>query len=548
MIPRRQVDEFSPPWDTFASFFFARDDLDGEFLVELDHERETRRTWTVGAWQTRVAATADWLTVRDVSPGDAVATLAGNSADALVLAYGCWVLGACVVPLNPADSPQRQQYILGDAAAVLLVHTDVTGELAHELHQATGVIAVATSALPQHENGSKERGDAATRLFSGTLDSSGGMAAPALRVYTSGTTGDPKGVILTVANLLTDCDALALRLDWPADTRVITVLPVHHVNGLVISVLLPWYSRFSTVLCDRFRSELFWTDVARERVTVCSVVPSLLEFLLGAPGIVPTHFREFLSGAGPLLVETALDFEQRFSVPIRHLYGLSETTAVVTLMPRLPDTERSRWHREYGFPSIGPPLPHVEVAVLDAQGNTVGATVRGELAARGAVVMREYASQPRATEEAFRGGWFHTGDEGFWEQGPDGQHFFFITGRIKELIIRGGANISPFEVDSVLRSHPAVRHGVAVPFVNRFYGEEIAAYVVRDGQVTEEEILAHCARYLDFARCPKVVVFGDDVPYTATGKVKRLELKQRLDPILSTYRDVQFRRSRTAAT
>jgi len=162
--------------------------------------------------------------------------------------------------------------------------------------------------------------------------------------------------------------------------------------------------------------------------------------------------------------------------------------------------------------------------------------------------MREYASQPRATEEAFRGGWFHTGDEGFWEQGPDGQHFFFITGRIKELIIRGGANISPFEVDSVLRSHPAVRHGVAVPFVNRFYGEEIAAYVVRDGQVTEEEILAHCARYLDFARCPKVVVFGEDVPYTATGKVKRLELKQRLDPILSTYRDVQFRRSRTAAT
>jgi long-chain acyl-CoA synthetase len=145
----------------------------------------------------------------------------------------------------------------------------------------------------------------------------------------------------------------------------------------------------------------------------------------------------------------------------------------------------------------------------------------------------------------FQGGWFHSGDEGFWQHGPDGRPYFFITGRIKELIVRGGSNVSPFEVDSVLRSHPAVEYALAVPFENRFYGEEIAAYVVPNREVTEAEILAHCARYLDFARCPKVVVFGDDVPYTATGKAKRLELKQRLAGALREYRDVQFRRSRS---
>jgi long-chain acyl-CoA synthetase len=321
------------------------------------------------------------------------------------------------------------------------------------------------------------------------------------------------------------------------------VLPIHHVNGLVISSLLPWVARLSTVLCDRFRSERLWQDAAAEEATVCSVVPSLLEFLLAAPGEAPAGFQEILCGAGPLLVETVLDFEQRFGVPVRHLYGLSETTAVVTLMPRLPDATRRTWHRDYGFPSIGPTVPHVEVSVVDGAGDAVGAGVRGELVARGAVVMTGYAGRPEATAEAFRGGWFHTGDEGFWEPHESGRPFFFITGRLKELIIRGGSNISPFEVDAVLHSHPAVRFGLAVPFENRFYGEEIAAYVVCDRQVSAEEILAHSARYLDHAKCPKVVVFGDEVPFTATGKAKRLELKKRLAPLLSEYRDTQFRRS-----
>jgi long-chain acyl-CoA synthetase len=534
MNPRRAVDDYQLPWRTFAELFLSRPDDGTVFLTALDHEAGTRRTWTAGEWRRQVLATARWLQDHGVQPGDAVATLAGNTAEALAAAYGCWVLGACCVPLNPADPTARQAYAVTDAGAALLLHSAQHAERAAELAASAPVKLHRTDALPAYDRaGTEEDGD----------DFGVDLSSPALRVYTSGTTGDPKGVVLTAASLLTDCDGLARAFGWDERTRVITVLPIHHVNGLVISSLLPWLSGSSTVLCDRFRSDRFWADVASEGATVCSMVPTLLEFLLAADGERPETLTEVYCGAGPLLVETVLDFEDRFGVPVRHLYGLSETTCVATVMPPLPATQRRQWHRAHDFPSIGPAVPHTEVAVLDAAGNPAEAGVRGEIVIRGATLMTGYAGRPAETSAAFEGGWFHSGDEGFWQPAPDGTPYFFVTGRLKELIIRGGVNISPYEIDTVLRSHRAVRYGLAVPFDNRFYGDEIAAYVVPSEPVTEEEILAHCARHLDHSRRPKVVLFGEDIPYTATGKAKRLELKRRLAPELAQYRDVPFRKS-----
>ncbi|MDP9397799.1 MAG: acyl--CoA ligase [Actinomycetota bacterium] len=543
--PQAPVDDFQLPWRDFAEFFAARTDAEQLFLVELDHDAGTRAEWPVGSWRGRVHATASWLQEEGVGPGDNVATLAGNSADALALAYACWVLGACCVPLNPGDGADRQAYVVADAQVRVLVHGPVWRERAAAIAARSPVPLRAVEDLPARDPGSAPSAQQAAQgpgVEPAAREHGVDLHADAVRVYTSGTTGEPKGVVLTAANLLTDCDALLGGLGWGADTRVLTVLPVHHVNGLVISSLLPWYGGFSTVLCDRFRSERFWADAADEQATVCSVVPSLLEFLLSSDGNARALLRELLCGAGPLLSETVLSFERTFGVPVRHLYGLSETTAVATLMPRLPEAERTCWYRDFGFPSIGPTLPHVAMSVLGKDDTPLPEGQRGELAIRGATVMRGYAGHPKATEEAFRGGWFHSGDEGFWTPGPDGEPFYFITGRIKEMIIRGGVNLSPFEIDEVLRAHPAVRYALAVPFDNRFYGEEVAAYVVAAEPVSEEELLAYCAQRLDFARQPKVVVFGDDVPYTVTGKAKRLELKRRLAEDLAAHRDTQFRR------
>jgi long-chain acyl-CoA synthetase len=526
------VDDWRPEWKSFGEFLAAG--ADGPYLTELDHESGTRREWSRAQWRDRVAGVSRELRQRDVRVGDTVAVLAGNSADALAVAFACWATGMCYLPLNAHESVDRHDFILRDSQAKLLVHTPAGADRAGELTATSGIESVSTTDLESTV------GD----LPEAPVD----LDVPALRVYTSGTTGEPKAVELSAANLLTDSDALHRVLRWDADSRVLVVLPIHHVNGLVVSSLLSWYAGASAVLCDRFRSDRFWQDVETEGATVCSMVPTLLEFLLAdRRQTPPAHFREVLCGAGPLMGDTVLGFEDSFGIPVRHLYGLSETTAVATLMPTLPDAERRGWYRDHGFPSVGRALPHVAVEVHDPEGNPRGEGERGEIVIRGATVMEGYAGRPDATASALRDGWFRSGDEGFWRADSAGTPYFFVTGRIKELIIRGGVNITPFQVDEVLQAHPAVQFGLAVPFENRYYGEEIAAYVVPSADVNEQEILDFCAERLDFAYRPKVVLFGDEVPFTATGKAKRLTLRDQLKEQLATYRDVQFRRRPTGS-
>jgi long-chain acyl-CoA synthetase len=527
------VDDWQPPWRSFCAFL-ADGSVDGAYLTELDHEAGSRREWTRQQWRARIAGVAADLRGRGLDTGDTVAVLAGNSGDALAVAFACWASGICYLPLNAHETVDRHAFILRDASARLLVHTSSSAQRATELAAVTGIELVAATDL--------------TSTAADLPETSVGLDVPALRVYTSGTTGEPKGVELSAANLLTDSDALHRVLQWDADSRVLVVLPIHHVNGLVVSSLLSWYAGASAVLCDRFRSDRFWEDVEGEGATVCSMVPTLLEFLLAdGPQTPPDHFQEVLCGAGPLMCDTVLDFEESFGIPVRHLYGLSETTAVATLMPNLPHAERQGWYRDHGFPSVGRALPHVAVEVHDSDGRPCPEGQRGEIVIRGATVMGGYAGRPDATATAIRDGWFHSGDEGFWRSDDAGTPYFFVTGRIKELIIRGGVNITPFQVDEVLRAHPAVQFGLAVPFENRYYGEEIAAYVVPSAEVTEHEILDFCAERLDFAYRPKVVLFGDEVPFTATGKAKRLTLRDQLKEQLATYRDVQFRRRPTGS-
>lgn len=511
----------------FADLFRTWCATDRPYLVELHHGRSTTRQWTARNWGHHVESVAAGLRERGGGPGTTIATLAGNTAGALAVSHACWLLGASVMPLNPGDTSERLSFILSDAEPILLVCCE---ELSDQGRFVAGSVSVVLdSDLASSESGGTDPGGG-----NGALD------AEALRIYTSGTTGAPKAVSLTMRNLLAHTGSLSQALGWDANDRVLTVLPIHHVNGLLISCLLPLSLGASTVLCDRFRSDHFWKDVETHGATVCSVVPSLLEFLLSAGKPGRAGLREILCGAGPLLPETVCRFEDEFGIMVRHLYGLSETTAVATLMPVLKAEKRRELYKNYGFPSVGCPVPGVEVAVLDGEVE-LGPSVRGQLAVKGPTVMKGYVSQA-AAESPFTNGWFLTGDQGFWEQDGD-DRYFFITGRTKELIIRGGVNLSPVEIDGAIMSHPAVQFGLAICFENRFYGEEVAAYVVRSEPVSEEEIIEHCVARLGFERSPKIVIFGDDVPFTATGKAKRFELRQRLAEELKAYRGVQFRRT-----
>ena len=539
---------FRLPWRSFVEFFDERvhdaHHADKPFLTYCDDDRRLRRSYTYAEFGDGVGRLATFMRDRlDLRRGDRVATVLFNHDQTVFVYFAAWVLGLGVVPINVEESTEKKRYILEHSEpSVVFCWQDSMEEMkavSAQLPRVRELIAVGDGSLaPVHAKPSIPAGE-------------GSLEDEALIVYTSGTTGPPKGVVLTARNLLIDADGIADWHGFGSGDRLMCVLPIHHVNGTVVTLVTPFYFAGGTVLNRKFKSTAFWQRIHDEGVTCVSVVPTLLEFLLDANEDLAAyrldHFRGVICGAGPLLKETAARFEDRFRFPIRHGYGLSETTCYSCFLPNdLPDDQHRRWLTDYNFPSIGLPIRHNEMAILDGHGREVPELVRGEICIRGRTVCAGYFKRPDANEAAFQWGWFRSGDEGFYVRDDKGRPFLFISGRIKELIIRGGVNISPLEIDDVLKGHPAVQFAMAVPFENRYYGEEIAAYVVpREGMAppTEAALLGYCRSRLPFSKRPKVILFGQDVPYTTTGKPKRLELKARLAETLAAYKGVQFKDS-----
>ena len=539
---------FRLPWRSFVEFFDERvhdaHHADKPFLTYCDDDRRLRRSYTYAEFGDGVGRLATFMRDRlDLRRGDRVATVLFNHDQTVFVYFAAWVLGLGVVPINVEESTDKKRYILEHSEpSVVFCWQDSMEEMkavSAQLPRVRELIAVRDDSLaPVHAKPSIPAGE-------------GSLEDEALIVYTSGTTGPPKGVVLTARNLLIDADGIADWHGFGSGDRLMCVLPIHHVNGTVVTLVTPFYFAGGTVLNRKFKSTAFWQRIHDEGVTCVSVVPTLLEFLLDANEDLAAyrldHFRGVICGAGPLLKETAARFEDRFRFPIRHGYGLSETTCYSCFLPNdLPDDQHRRWLTDYNFPSIGLPIRHNEMAILDGHGREVPELVRGEICIRGRTVCAGYFKRPDANEAAFQWGWFRSGDEGFYVRDDKGRPFLFISGRIKELIIRGGVNISPLEIDDVLKGHPAVQFAMAVPFENRYYGEEIAAYVVpREGMAppTEAALLGYCRSRLPFSKRPKVILFGQDVPYTTTGKPKRLELKARLAETLAAYKGVQFKDS-----
>ncbi len=523
----------------------AMADPDRIWMVYYDAEG-TRSEITFGEFAERISATAAYLKAHGIGRGDRIATVAHNHPDTVVQYFAAWWIGATVVPINVGEDDDRIGYILSNSRTKLaFVREEYLGRVVDIRSTINGsfdlvVCGDTRDDLPCFEEVLSDTSAPRPEPLADLIDEE------CLIVYTSGTTGNPKGVRLAHGNVLADAAGIA---DWhriDERTRMMCVLPIHHVNGTVVTLVTPMVAHSSVVLNCRFQSHSFFQRVAAEGVAVVSVVPTLLAFLIGAD--IDTAqldlgaFRHVICGAGPLTCELAERFEQRYGVPIIHGYGLSETTCYSCFLPVSLDEEvRRAWLTGHGFPSIGVPIPQNQMAIHDDHGNEVGEAERGEIVIRGHNVMLGYDSNPEANAHAFAHGWFRSGDEGFSIQGEDGHRYFFITGRLKELIIRGGVNISPLEIDEVINSHPKVDAGIAVGFENTWYGEEVGAFVrPADPSLTAEELLGFCRTHLPYHKAPKVVVFGDDIPVTSTGKYQRNRVRDRFDE----HRQTQFREAR----
>jgi acyl-CoA synthetase (AMP-forming)/AMP-acid ligase II len=410
-----------------------------------------------------------------------------------------------------------------------------------------------------------------------------------LIVYTSGTTGLPKGVVLTQYNLMIDADGISKWHKMKQGEAMMCVLPIHHVNGTVVTLMTPMYYGGRVVLNQKFHTHKFFERLVKEHIGVVSVVPTLLQFLCHDyisgeekdffhvfEEQFPLHFRHIICGAGPLTCELACKFEDMFGMKIIHGYGLSETTCYSCFLPiEISDEEHRQWLEVHGFPSIGVEIEPNEMDIHNDKGEPVKEGERGEIVIRGHNVMKYYDRNPEANDKTFEFGWFRSGDEGFYKKDNAGRKYFFITGRIKELIIRGGVNIAPLEIDEVLMSLPEVKAGIAVGFDNDWYGEEVGAIVVmaegkrqtadesspersrRAGneisstdtpvcdsgisQKSEEDlkqsIIKQCREKLPFYKCPKVVLFSDTIPVTSTGKYQRNKVKH----LFAEWKTVQFK-------
>jgi len=524
------------------------------YLCNADAETPQRLTYEDFAEQ--IERVAGLLAGRfNIRPGDSVATLTLNQPLTVAIYFAVWRIGARVVPINPSEADDRVGYIAANSQAKLFI---AHGSCRKDFALVNAVLApqVQRAFICGGEDG---EGFPPTGWvdFKSALAAVGNVAvgvpppdvhwdSEALVVYTSGTTGNPKGVVLTQKQMFADAYAITQWHAIDGHTTMMNVLPIHHVNGIIVTLLSPAFAGASVVVNRRFRSQGFWKKCIEHDVAIVSVVPTLLQFLFEAadedefdPESLP-NFRHFICGAGPLSVELARDFQDRFGLKIVHGYGLSETVCYSCFLPA--DLEwhvHTAWMYDHGFPSIGCPVVTNEMAIHDDKGQPVPDGTKGEIVIRGHNVMKGYFRNPEANATAFAFGWFRSGDEGFKLRGEDGLDYYFITGRIKELIIRGGINISPFEIDEVLNSMPGIRVGLAVGFDNRYYGEEVGAYVqTQTGTaLTEAEVIAHCKSRLPASKCPKVVLFGDDIPVTSTGKYQRGKLK----PLFERHKDTQFK-------
>lgn len=548
----------------------AREDPDRPFLAFYDDDARLRSDWTRQEFLVEVRKAAKVLEDLGLVAGDAVATADEfNHSDTLVVMCAAWASGMLVAPLNLKEDDARLEYILTHARTKAVFVRDQYAPRVAPIARKAGVSIVVSF------------GDQCVRTL---FDAEWGemmysvqeerdlppqrLDTDALNVYTSGTTGHPKGVILT-HEMLYDAHGIATHHGFGEEDVFMTAMPLFHVNAIVTTFLTGLWCGGRIILNRKWKPTLFWERVYAEDVSATSVVPAMLKTLtdvgedLGKyPGILE-RFRTIICGAGQLYVDVAEAFTRKFGLRIAHGWGMSETTCYSCFLPRdLSDADYQTAIARHGFPSIGVPILHNQMGILDPQtgrmlepgrlGQEVPHAQWGEIVVSGRNVMKGYFHNEEANRKTFAHGVLQTGDQGFCCRDDRGRVFFFITGRIKELIERGGEKYSTFEIDQLLREIPGVENALAYGFKSQKLGQEVGAVVERrkgaDGQptpegasLTQESVQAWFrSRNVPWEKTPKVVKFVDAIPKTATGKDQRL----RFAPLFDEYYEMQFKPSK----
>ena len=480
---------------------------------------ETGRVMSFGELRAASLRLASYLESAGIRPGAKVALLMHNGYQTCRLFIGAMYGGYCVTPLNLLAQPSQLAYVLEHSDAEMVF---VAPDQVERLQQAAAGLAKPPRMVVCDVN-------AAEFLPEGQADAALPDTAEeedaALMMYTSGTTGKPKGVVLAQRAVVSGGQFVsAVHELGPAD-RVMAVLPLYHINAQVVTATAPLVHGGSLVLPNRFSASSFWQTAIGHGCTWINVVPTMIAYLLNGPdlatlGLDAAAIRFCRSASAPLPPAQHLAFERKFGIGIIETMGLTETAAPCFSNPLDPA------RRKVGSP--GPAWGN-EAKIIDATGATAPAGTVGEIMVRGANVMSCYYKDPAETARTLEAdGWLHTGDLGYM----DGDGFVFVTGRIKELIIKGGENIAPREIDEALLQHPALLEAAVVGIPDDNYGQEIMACVVLkpDRTCSEAELRTYCEGALGSYKTPRVFRFVTELPKGPSGKVQRLKMLEHLAP------------------
>ena len=452
------------------------------------------RSWTFGELAEESDAIATLL--REQVAGDTVGVLLLNSRQYVTTLLGVWKAGKTPVPLNYLLPPQELAYIIKDSGMSALVTSQFFAQAVaaiKPLFGEKGVILMADA--PDFPPKTGKPPEATYR-------------DPALYLYTSGTTGKPKGVVLTHRNLATNVDSCQQAGGFDHRDSFLCLLPFFHTYAITGTILLPLLNGSKMVLVDRFQPLKVMKLIEDHAISVFLAIPSMYRVLAHSEGDFDLKSVRFpISGGEPLPVAVAEAFEKRFGVPIFEGYGQTEASPVISL--NVPSG------RKMG--TVGRALPGVEIAIWDEQKSPVGEDVVGEIMVRAASVMEGYYNLPEETSKTITRDWLHTGDLGKM----DAEGFVTITGRKKDLIISAGENIYPREIEEVLVQHPKVKEVAVIGVKDEVRGEVPKAFVIaRDGMtVDEKELRQFCRENLAGYKVPRHFAIVPDLPRTPTGKI-----------------------------